>query len=99
MEERKQVVIDLQCEAGAVSCEPSIKYRMEERETQEMTTDERFLAFVKELNVLSVKYGVLIRSIGGVEVLNDEDFRHLSRVKYSQDPDSGDLMFEPFYKA
>ena len=72
---------------------------MEEKETQEMTTDDRFLAFVKELNVLSVKYGVLLRSIGGIEVLNDEDFRHLSRVKYFQDPDSGELTFEPFYMA
>lgn len=72
---------------------------MEEKETRELSPDERFQAFVKELNVLSVKYGVLLRSIGGVEVLNNEDFRYLSRVKYSQDPDSGDLTFEPFYKA
>ena len=72
---------------------------MEEKEIETWSTDDRFQAFVKELNVLSVKYGVLIRSIGGIEVLSDEDFRHLSRVKYFQDPDSGELTFEPFYKA
>jgi len=49
------------------------------------------------LERLSERYGVLIQSIGGVSILNDEELERLCRVFYVDDPGSGDLLFRVGY--
>ena len=53
-----------------------------------MTEQEKFEAFTEELSKLSNKYGILIISVGGVNIF-DEGV--LTEVKYSNDSTSGDL--------
>jgi hypothetical protein len=48
--------------------------------------EERFISFVKELEKISVKYGITIDCVGGVTF-----YESLSKVRYSKDPSSGDL--------
>ena len=53
-----------------------------------MTEQERFEAFTEELSKLSIKYGIMIASIGGVSIFEEGE---LLEVKYSNDSTSGDL--------
>ena len=53
-----------------------------------MTYQERFEAFTEELSKLSNKYGILIASVGGVNIFEEGE---LLEVKYSNDSTSGDL--------
>jgi len=53
-----------------------------------MTDQERFEAFTEELSKLSNKYGILIASVGGVNIFDEGE---LFEVKYSNDITSGDL--------
>ena len=53
-----------------------------------MTDQERFEKFTQELAKLSKKYGVAIKSIGGVS------FGDILEVEYSNDHTSGDLYPE-----
>ncbi len=50
-----------------------------------MTEQQRFEKFTKELAKLSKKYGVAIKSIGGVMIGEIQD------IEYSSDETSGDL--------
>jgi hypothetical protein len=54
-----------------------------------MTDEQRFKAFTKELSKISEKYGVTVKSIGGVIIYDEGE---LSQVKYSSDYTSGDLI-------
>jgi hypothetical protein len=49
---------------------------------------QRFEKFTKELAKLSKKYGVAIKSIGGVEI------GEITEIEYSNDETSGDLYPE-----
>jgi len=60
----------------------------EEIEEKTMTAQERFEAFTKELSELSEKYGIMITSVGGVDIF---EIGELVDVKYSNDNTSGDL--------
>ena len=60
-----------------------------------MSDQERFKAFTKELAQLSLKYGITIKSIGGVEIYNKYD-GELTSATYSEDYTSGDLI--PYVK-
>lgn len=50
-----------------------------------MTNYEKFVA---ELEKLSVKYGVVIQSVGGVDIYDEK----LKKVEYDCDETSGDLI-------
>lgn len=51
-----------------------------------------FHSFIEELTELSKKHKIAIQSIGGVNIYSpDED---LSDIVYSEDPTSGDLLFD-----
>jgi hypothetical protein len=52
-----------------------------------MDEESNFLKFVAELEKLSVKYGVAVKSVGGV-VTGD-----LKSIRYSRDWSSGDLLY------
>ena len=49
----------------------------------------RFKKFAKDLEKLSEEYGIIIKSIGGVEIF---DKSAINKVRYSDDPTSGDLL-------
>lgn len=53
-----------------------------------MTEQERFEKFIKELEKISVKYNIIIRSIGGVAILEED----INMIEYSKDHTSGDLI-------
>jgi len=59
------------------------------------TRGERFYNFTKELEKLSKKYKIAIRSVGGVYI--DDENEDYSGLEYSHDETSGDLLFE-FYE-
>lgn len=58
----------------------------------------RFEGFVSELEALGQKYGVVVRSVGGVAIFGAGD---IASVEYDRDSTSGDLIplsveiFEP----
>ena len=54
-------------------------------------TGRNFKLFTKELSELSQKYGVAIRSVGGIEIYDDP--RDLQGIQYSSDWTSGDLEY------
>lgn len=56
-----------------------------------MKPEQRFINFVKDLEKLSVKYNVEIKSIGGITIYNEGC---LESIKYSKDYTSGDLITE-----
>jgi len=56
-----------------------------EAEEKNMTNYEKFVA---ELEKLSVKYGVVIQSVGGVDIYDEK----LKKVEYDCDETSGDLI-------
>jgi len=53
-----------------------------------MNEAERFDEFLTELEKLCVKYGVVLRSAGGVSIYDEND---VASVKYIRDHTSGDL--------
>lgn len=61
-------------------------------ESRDIKESIDFQAFTKELAKLSLKYGVAIQSIGGVEI------GELSSIVYSNDPTSGDLEYRANWK-
>jgi len=65
----------------------------EQEEDRKMTDQERFELFTEELSKLSNKYGITIRSSGGVRIFAEGE---LLEVRYSNDYTSGDLY--PYVK-
>jgi len=65
-----------------------IKYIFVKEAKVIMTAQLRFEIFTKELSDISSKYGILITSVGGVNIFEEGE---LSEVKYSNDSTSGDL--------
>jgi len=63
-----------------------------------MTEKERYEKFVKELEFISLKYGVQINSCGGVDILDNDQLLDLKRVEYDCDHTSGDLNFKRIWK-
>jgi len=57
-----------------------------------MTKEDRFHNFVEELTKLSYKYDIVIETIGGVTIL-DED--HMTHIHYGKDYINGNLT--PYY--
>lgn len=57
-------------------------------EEYEKKYEKNYLSFIKELEKLSKKYGVAIKSIGGVEVGD------IKSISYSDDMSSGDLLYK-----
>ncbi len=58
--------------------------------TQGKTSEEkRYAKFVSELTQISRKYGIAIKSIGGVVIADSDEF---SKVEYDADSTSGDLI-------
>lgn len=64
----------------------------EEPEVYEDERQQRFEDFVKELTILSKKYGVAIRSIGGVFI--SMDINDMKNINYDDDSTSGDLNYK-----
>jgi len=64
---------------------------------QENNADRRFTSFLQALERISERYGVLIQSIGGVTLLNDDELERLCRVFYIDDLTSGDLLYRIGY--
>ena len=60
----------------------------------EQSNKERFAKFTEELAELSKKYNVVIRSTGGVTILDKED--KIESLEYSSDATSGELDVEEF---
>jgi len=58
-----------------------------------MTDQERFKLFTEELSKLSIKYGIIIQSVGGVTIFAEDE---LLQIRYSSDSTSGDLY--PYVK-
>jgi len=56
------------------------------RKADDKSESGNFKKFAKELAVLSKKYGVVIKSVGGVQ------FGNVDQVVYSDDNTSGDLL-------
>ena len=56
----------------------------------------RFDGFCKELEALSLKYGIFIQSVGGVEIVRQNVAADVSgaSVDYIADVTSGDLVYE-----
>jgi len=57
-----------------------------------MTKEDRFHNFVEELTKLSYKYDIVIETIGGVTIL-DED--HMTHIHYGKSYADGNLT--PYY--
>jgi|GEM_PF-6322335 len=51
---------------------------------------KRFSLFCKELSKLSIKYDIAIRSIGGVDIYDEQSIK---RIEYDDDWSSGDLAY------
>ena len=56
-----------------------------------MTERQRLDKFAAGLEKLSVKYGIVIKSVGGVSIYDEGD---VVAVQYSRDHTSGDLLPE-----
>jgi hypothetical protein len=54
-----------------------------------VTKQERLDKFTSKLAEISSKYGITIKSIGGVEIYEEDE---LDFVEYSKDHTSGDLF-------
>lgn len=63
------------------------RYYVDETAYQDLIP-QKYRDFCKELETLSLKYGIVIQAVGGVR-LNTDDF-----IGYNPDLDSGDLMPE-----
>jgi len=77
------------------------KMKQEEaiRELNFLQKQARFENFTYELEKLSKKYGVLIETTGGVNVLSEKYFKSLKEVFYSNDSSSGDLSYDNSFKT
>jgi hypothetical protein len=64
---------------------------MSEKADFSLNERERFSQFVSELADLSIKYGVVIRAVGGVAIFEEGE---LQEVTYDNDITSGDLISE-----
>lgn len=53
-----------------------------------MDDRERFKKFTAELAILSLKYGIVVRSAGGIAIFDEGE---LIAIEYSDDHTSGDL--------
>jgi len=67
-----------------------LKEIINERDTRE----KRFSKFMSELANLCLKYGVDLRSSGGVYILSDDEMKKIDKVTYSDDYTSGDLKVD-----
>lgn len=54
------------------------------------TEQDRFTKFTQELAELSKKHGVVLQSIGGVQI-TEQDNPALEKLEYTDDATSGDL--------
>lgn len=54
-----------------------------------MSDEKRFKEFIKELEIISNKYKIAVKSIGGVEYLEENE-----NIKYSKDFTSGDVEYK-----
>ena len=71
---------------ATLSVSESKKIKEDIHTDDDAQTKKNFIAFTKELEKLSKKYGVVIQSVGGVE------FGKVQAILYSNDYTSGDLL-------
>ena len=64
-----------------------LKERKEKRKTAQLSNQERFKDFVKQLEIISSKTGIAIESIGGVYIFDGPE-----EITYDNDHTSGDLI-------